>query len=174
MKANDGLVLRLERFLPFPRAVVYRALTEPGELVKWWGPRGFSVPAIAFNPQVGGRFRITMQPPDGDAFHLSGTFREVDPPARLAYTFQWTPPDPDDRETLAALSLEERDGGTELVLTHSGFATEQRRALHEAGWTESLDRLEQALSARHIERSFSSRLAPSSERPPPGSGSGDL
>jgi uncharacterized protein YndB with AHSA1/START domain len=145
MNPNDGLVLRLTRFLPFPRAVVYRALTDPSQLAKWWGPRGFSAPSVDFDPLVGGSYRIAMQPPEGDLFYLSGEFREVDPPARLAFTFRWSPPDPDDRETLVSLSLKDRDGGTEVLLIHGGFATEARRALHEAGWTESLGRLEQVL-----------------------------
>jgi len=145
-KVNDGLVLRLKRFLPFPRTVVYRALTDPAELVKWWGPRGFSAPSVDFDPLVGGSYRIAMQPPEGDLFYLSGEFREVDPPARLAYTFRWSPPDPDDRETVVALSLQDRDDGTEVLLIHGGFATEGRRALHEAGWTDSFGRLEQVLA----------------------------
>jgi uncharacterized protein YndB with AHSA1/START domain len=143
--AGDGLVLRLKRLLPAPRAAVYRALTDPGELAKWWGPRGFTAPSLEFDPRVGGSYRIAMQPPDGDLFHLSGEFREVDPPARLAYTFRWDPPDPDDRETVVALSLRERDGGTEVRLSQGAFATEARLALHEAGWTESLEWLEQML-----------------------------
>jgi uncharacterized protein YndB with AHSA1/START domain len=146
VKVNDGLVLRLKQFLPFPRTVVYRALTEPSELAKWWGPRGFSAPSIDFDPRVGGSYRIAMQPPEGDLFYLSGEFREVDPPARLAYTFRWSPPDPDDRETVVALSLKVQGDGTEVLLIHIGFATEARRALHEAGWTDSFERLEQVLA----------------------------
>jgi uncharacterized protein YndB with AHSA1/START domain len=146
MKIDDGLVLRLKRFLPFPRTVVYRALTEPSELVKWWGPRGFSAPRIDFDPLVGGSYLIAMQPPEGDLFYLSGEFREVHPPDRLAYTFRWSPPDPDDRDTVVSLSLQDRDEGTDVLLIHGGFATEVRRALHEAGWTDSFGRLEQMLA----------------------------
>jgi uncharacterized protein YndB with AHSA1/START domain len=145
MPATDGLVLRLERVLAAPREVVYRALTEPDELVKWWGPEGFTAPSIEFDPQSGGGYRIAMQPPDGDLFHLEGEFREVDPPARLAFTFRWDPPNPDDRETLATLSLQDRGGQTEVLLTQGEFATEERRALHQDGWTESFHRLERIL-----------------------------
>jgi len=146
MKGNDDLVLSMKRFLPFPRTLVYRALTDPNELARWWGPRGFSVPNIEFDLVIGGSYRIAMQPPDGEIFYLSGEFMKVAPPARLAYTFRWSPPDPDDRETVVELSLEERPGGTEVRLIHSGFLTEERRALHEAGWTESFERLEQMLT----------------------------
>jgi len=146
---DQGLVLRLERILPAPRTDVYRALTDPGELAKWWGPRGFSVPRAEFDPRVGDSYRIAMQPPGGDLFHLAGEFLDVDPPARLGYTFRWDPPDPDDRETVAELSLEERGEVTEVLLTQGEFATEERLALHRQGWTDSLERLEELLLAQH-------------------------
>jgi uncharacterized protein YndB with AHSA1/START domain len=146
MTPSDGLELRLERTLPAPREVVWRALTDPEELAKWWGPKGFTAPSVDFDLRVGGSYRIAMQPPDGDSFHLSGEFKEVEPPARLAYTFLWNPPDPDDRETLATLSLQDRGEETEVLLVQGIFATEERRALHEGGWTDSFERLERVLS----------------------------
>lgn len=58
---------------------MYRALSDPDELAKWWGPEGFTTPGVEFDPRVGGDYRIAIQPPDGDLFYLSGEFREVDP-----------------------------------------------------------------------------------------------
>jgi uncharacterized protein YndB with AHSA1/START domain len=140
--------LNIERVLAAPRADVYRALTEPEQLARWWGPAGFGAPSIEFEPRVGGDYRIAMQPPDGELFHLVGEFREVQPPVRVAYTFRWLPPDPDDRETLATLSLEERDRQTRLLVTQAGFATDERRALHERGWSDSLERLARLLGGQ--------------------------
>jgi uncharacterized protein YndB with AHSA1/START domain len=146
MTADAGLVLRLMRILPAPRPAVYRALSDPGELAKWWGPRGFTAPSVEFDPRVGGGYRIAMQPPDGDLFYLSGEFWEVDPPARLAYTFRWDPPGPDDWQTVVTLSLQDRGERTEVLLTQREFATDERLGLHEEGWTDSFERLEQLLS----------------------------
>lgn len=50
---------------------------------------------------------------DGDLFYLSGEFREVNSPARLAYTFRWDPLDPDDRETVVTLALKDLGEATE-------------------------------------------------------------
>jgi uncharacterized protein YndB with AHSA1/START domain len=125
---------------------VFDALTDPERLAVWWGPKGFAAPSVDVDLRIGGRYRIAMQPPDGDLFHLSGEFLEVDPPARLAYTFRWEPPDPDDRETAVSLSLGDLGDSTELVLTQRSFATEARRALHEEGWADSLDRLEELVA----------------------------
>jgi uncharacterized protein YndB with AHSA1/START domain len=86
-----------------------------------------------------------MQPPEGDPFYLSGEFREVDPPSRLAYTFRWEDPDPDDRETVVTFSLRDRGESTEVTVDQGVFATEARQALHVQGWTETLDRLEELM-----------------------------
>ena len=83
------LTLHLERVLRAPRARVFAACAEPDQLGGWWGPAGFTAPSVDLDVREGGRYRITMQPPDGDAFHLNGQYSEVDPPRRLVYTFVW-------------------------------------------------------------------------------------
>ena len=98
--------------------------------------------------RAGGGYRIAMQPPDGDMFYLAGEFVEVDPPARLAYTFRWEDPDPDDRETLVTLSFGDLGESTEVLFTQGAFATEARRALHDQGWTDCFERLREVLSPR--------------------------
>ena len=139
-------MLEIQRVVPQPRAAVFAAFTDPDELVKWWGPRGFAAPSLEFEARVGERYRIEMQPPDGDPFHLAGEFREVDPPARLAYTFVWEEPDPDDVETLVDLSFGDRGESTEVSLTQGPFKTEARRSLHRDGWADSFDKLQRLVS----------------------------
>jgi uncharacterized protein YndB with AHSA1/START domain len=86
-----------------------------------------------------------MRPPEGDPFFLAGEFREVDPPTRLAFTFEYEAPDPDDVENLVQLSFLDLGESTEVVLTQHPFKTEGRRELHGDGWTASFDKLEQFL-----------------------------
>lgn len=138
---SDELTLQLSRVLPLPRAVVFRAFSSADELAQWWGPEGFTTPTVDFEPRTGARYRIEMQPPDGERFHLSGEFREVEPPARLAFTFAWEDPDPDDVENLVELSFRDLGDSTEIGLIQGPFKTEPRRELHRNGWTESFDRL---------------------------------
>ena len=143
---TGGLILHLERVLQVPRERVFAACVEPEKLAEWWGPAGFTAPSVDLDVRAGGLYRITMQPPDGEAFQLSGGYSEVDPPRRLVYTFVWEEPDPDDQETVVRLSFLDDREGTKLVLDQGPFATEARYALHEAGWTETLDRLVQFLA----------------------------
>ena len=145
MSATSELMLELTRTLPAERAAVWRAMTDASELARWWGPKGFTAPEVEFEPGVGESYRITMQPPEGDPFRLFGEFREVDPPRRLSYTFVYDPPDPDDRETVVMLALEERGEQTEVVFSQGRFATQERLELHRGGWSDSFDRLQDLL-----------------------------
>ena len=135
------LVLHVTQVMNAPRERIFAAMTEPADVVQWWGPRGFSTANVELDPRVGGGYRIWMQPPDGELFHLSGSFLDVEPPSRLSYTFDWEEPDPDDRETVVTVSLADVDGATEVSVTQGVFATEARLALHRDGWTDSLDKL---------------------------------
>ena len=87
-----------------------------------------------------------MQPGRGDVFHIRGTFRVIEAPRRLVYTFAYEEPDPDDQETLVTLTFEPADGGTRLVLDQGPFKTKSRWELHRVGWTETLERLERFLA----------------------------
>ena len=145
---SDELTLEMKRVLTAVPSVVFEAFSDSGELAKWWGPEGFTTPSLEFDPRVGETYRIEMQPPEGDRFYLTGEFREVDPPVRLAYTFVWEDPDPDDVETLVGLSFRDLGESTEVAFTQGPFKTEPRRALHRDGWTDSFDKLERLISAR--------------------------
>jgi uncharacterized protein YndB with AHSA1/START domain len=138
---RDGPRLELTAFVGLPPERLFPLLVTPAELARWWGPRGFSTPEADLDPVPGGVYRLTMQPPEGAAFHLSGEFLDVEPPGRLSYTFRYEEPDPDDRETVVVLTLTAADDGTEVSLSQGPFATEARRELHRTGWTESLERL---------------------------------
>jgi uncharacterized protein YndB with AHSA1/START domain len=142
------MTLEIERVLPAAPEAVFRAFGAADELASWWGPEGFTTGSVDFNPRAGGSYRIEMRPPEGDPFHLTGEFREVDPPVRLAFTFVYEDPDPDDVENLVELSFRELGESTELVFAQGPFKTEPRRELHRNGWTDSFDRLERHLRKR--------------------------
>jgi len=126
---------------------IFRTLTEPAELARWWVPHGYTTPEIDLDLRVGGGYRFTMQPPDGDRFHLAGEFLEFEPPSGLVYTFRWEEPDPDDRETVVTLSLDEVGDATQVSLSQGEFATEARLELHRSGWTDSSEKLRELIES---------------------------
>jgi len=144
----EGLVLALQMVVDSPLDRVFTALTEPAQVASWWGPRGYSMAEIDLDLRVGGRYRFTMQPPGGDPFHLAGEFLEIEPPRRLVYTFGYEEPDPDDRQTVVTLTLDQAGHETAVSLSQDGFATEARLELHRSGWTDSLEKLRALTESR--------------------------
>lgn len=142
-----GYVLELRGVLDAGRPRVFELLTDPQEIARWWGPHGFTTPEIALDLRIGGGYRFTMQPPEGEAFHLRGEFTHIVPGERLVYTFEWEEPDPDDVVTTVSLTLGrlERER-TELSLVQGEFATEARLELHRGGWTDGFERIAAVLS----------------------------
>ncbi len=145
---TGGFVLEQTATFEAPPERIFAILTEPPEVAKWWGPHGFTTPEIHLDLRAGGTYRLTMQPPDGDVFHLSGEFLEVQPPGKLSFTFRWDEPAPDDRETVVVLTLESRGDSTMVSLWQGEFATKERLELHRSGWADSFQRLEAVLQTR--------------------------
>jgi uncharacterized protein YndB with AHSA1/START domain len=144
---SDGFTLAMKRELPAVRAVVFRAFVDPNQFAKWFGPKRYTVSSVELSPRAGARYRIEMQPPDGERFHVTGEVREADPPSRLGFTFVYEEPNPDDVETQVGLTFLDLGESTEVDLTQGLFKTEERLALHREGWSHSFDKLERLISA---------------------------
>lgn len=139
-----GPVLRMTRTLNATPERVFHAFTDTELLARWWGPEGCTASDPKVDLRVGGTYHLNMQQASGDLIHLSGTYQVVEPPHRLVFTWKWGGENPDG-ETLVTLDFHNRDGSTELVLTHEGFSSDERRDRHNQGWSSSIDCLEQAL-----------------------------
>ena len=99
---------------------------------------------------VGGRYTLGMKPPDEDyVYTIEGVFHEVKPPEKLIYTWAWKGIEMTDmggKETIVTVEFYDRDGSTEVVITHERFPSEQARDQHSFGWEGLLGRLEASLS----------------------------
>lgn len=85
--------VKVTRSFKAPRALVYRAYTEP-EFVRRWllGPPGWSMPVCEMDVRVGGTYRWRWRnDQDGSEFGFTGTFREVQPSAKLVHTEAYDP-----------------------------------------------------------------------------------
>lgn len=78
--------------------------------------------------------------PDGEVFHLSGEFIEVDAPRRLVYTWRWES-QPEFGDTRVTVEFHDRDQATEIVLRHERFPSDVARGEHEKGWSGCFERL---------------------------------
>jgi glutathione S-transferase len=89
-----------------------------------------------------------MHSPSGTVHIVTGEFKELRPNERLVYTWGWLEGPGRGQETLVTVTLTPKDGGTDLTLEQSGFATEQSRDAHAHGWTSSFNSLDNVLAGR--------------------------
>lgn len=83
---TEGADLVMERVFDAPRALVWKAFTEPERIARWWGPHGTTTTIVEMDVRPGGIWRYINHTPDGDD-PFTGQYREVVPPERLVYTF---------------------------------------------------------------------------------------
>ena len=85
--------VKVTRSFRAPRALVYRAYTEPALVRRWLlGPPGWTMPICEMDVKVGGQYRWRWRSDDkGSEFGFSGTFREVQPPSRIVHTEAYDP-----------------------------------------------------------------------------------
>ena len=161
-KASRQLILK--RWFAAPRALVFRAWTDPAMMAGWWGPGGFTT-TVEADARPGGGYAITMQAPDGTRYPMHGQFLEIVPDERLVMLdmFEDHPPewfaelirlrgtDKDcPKQMRLTVTFEDERGGTLLTMV-SDFASDLDRDAFiglgmAEGMGESFDRLDELLS----------------------------
>jgi uncharacterized protein YndB with AHSA1/START domain len=142
--------LKITRVFDAPRRVVFKAWTDPEQLARWWGPRGFTNPLCEIDARQGGAIRIIMRAPDGVSHEMKGVFREINEPERLVFTNRAIGSQGEPLlEGLTTVSFTEQEGKTTMTLETSAVALlpEARAMLNgmNDGWNQSLERLTMVL-----------------------------
>jgi uncharacterized protein YndB with AHSA1/START domain len=123
-------------------ARVFEALIKPDLIQRWMCPEVLTVASIENDPVVGGTFRLVMLEADGRTYPATGTYREIDPPRRLAFSWTWENEAMAGIETEIAIELTPEGENTLFVMTHSGLPSEAERQSHQGGWTSAINQLE--------------------------------
>jgi uncharacterized protein YndB with AHSA1/START domain len=135
MTTIPDAMVTLRETIAAPRSRVYRAWTEPDELMRWFRPPQHAIASATIDLRVGGRYRFGFyKPPDGAPFYVAGEYRELTP-GRIVFTWSWESPHAEVRDTLVTVVLLERPEGTEVILTHELLPNHQEIESHTKGWT---------------------------------------
>jgi uncharacterized protein YndB with AHSA1/START domain len=133
--------LRIERGFDASPEEVFDAWTSPEVLKRWWAvhPDG-STPVANVDLRPGGRYRLSMEGPDGERHTVQGEYSEVDRPHRLVYSWQWEL-DAGGLGPSSTVTVNFRldGGGTTVVLEHTGLPDSDSRDRHAQGWSACLD-----------------------------------
>lgn len=120
-------------------AKVWAAITQPDQMVKWWGPDAGPTLRAEADVRPGGRYRVLFRLLNGDEHEPTGLYRVVDPPRRLVFTWEWA--GAPERESLVTFELVATDSGTQLTLIHEQLPPDAVES-HKLGWSGWADKLD--------------------------------
>jgi uncharacterized protein YndB with AHSA1/START domain len=130
-----------------PRDLVFEAHTSCEHMSRWWGPRKYEFASCEIDFRPGGKWRIVHRGPEGEEYGFRGEYREIVPPERIVWTFEFEGfPGSVSVETL---TLEEHDGKTTLTATSVYNTVEERDGMLQSGMEEgakeTMERLDEYL-----------------------------
>ncbi len=151
---KDKTELTITRIFDASCEKVWKAWTDPEEVIKWWGPKYFTSPVSKIDLRVGGKYLNCMRGPDGKEYWSTGVYRELVPLERIVLTDSFS----DEKgnivpashygiagdfplELLVTVTFEALRSKTKMILRHEGIPPSMMRELTETGWNESFDKL---------------------------------
>jgi uncharacterized protein YndB with AHSA1/START domain len=144
---QDAISSEIEIAAPVER--VFRALTDSGQLMRWFTDASCPVKFWRMDARLGGRYSYATEKSNivvngVSEFKCRGEILEIDPPRLLVYTWlaNWHL-DPE-KKTVVRWELTPTASGTHVKVTHSGLAQEpEARADYSGGWPGAVEKLKQ-------------------------------
>ncbi len=139
--------LVITRVFDAPRALVFKAWTEPERIKQWWGPRGFTTLSCEMDLRLGGAWRTRSRSPKGTEHAEHGVFREIVEPERIVFTQAWEDAEGKPKhETLVTVTFADHDGKTLLTFHQGVFESITSRNEHGEGWSSAFELLVEYLA----------------------------
>lgn len=131
--------IHITRDFAAPKHLVYKAVTEPELIKRWWNAKRGEVTTCEIDLRVGGKWRYVMQTPEGFEVAFHGEYREIVPNERVVTTEAYEgAPDPDENATLNTMVLSETDAVTTISVLIECPNEFVRNAIVESGMEDGL------------------------------------
>ncbi len=139
----DETVVEVRRRLTAAPHRVFAAFADPRLVSRWLTPAPeITLTVLAFHFRVGGTYRLRCRLPDGQTMTVNGTFRAIEPPSGLAFSWHIEPPgEHAGLKSQVTVSITPDGGGSELLIRHEQLTQAGAAARHAEGWRGALDRL---------------------------------
>ena len=146
------------RVFDAPVERVWKAWSDPGYVMQWWGPTGFTCPLAKMDFREGGTSLVCMRAPEeygGQDLYNTWTYRKIDPHQLIEFVQHFTDKDGAKldpaqigiptgvpKEVRHVISFKALDGDqTEMTVTEYGYASEQVLDLSKLGMEQCLDKM---------------------------------
>jgi uncharacterized protein YndB with AHSA1/START domain len=142
----------MTRTFDAPRDLVFKTMTDPNLIPRWWGPRYLTTTVDEMDLRPGGRWRYLQRDPQGNEHAFHGVYHDITAPERLVFTFEYE--GVPGHVLLDTVTLEEVDGKTRLTDQSVFQSVADRDGMvqsgMESGATEMMERLEELLAAARV------------------------
>ena len=130
---------------------VFAAWTDPVAIREWFGPKPRSLVSADIDLRVGGAWRFVVNESVEGRAVLHGEYKEIEPPQRLVFTWQFLREAPDGSRTetpasTVTVTFVAEGVATRIHLRHEGIREEDARKGVGSGWTYSFGHLADHLS----------------------------
>ncbi len=149
--------LNVTRIIDAPVEAVWKAWTEPEQVMHWWGPKDYTSPSCKIDLRVGGRYIFAMEAPaeqGGQVSYTSGVYQRIVPLQVLEFTQglldengnlidpqkAGMPPD-FPKELHTVVTFKARGEMTEVTITEQGWTAGQMYVYALAGTQQQIDKL---------------------------------
>ena len=157
MNVMTEVAVKVSRLIKAPRERVFAAWTDPEDIKKWFGPETCQVLSAKTDVRVGGayKFRVKSGSCAGASdkgeipeLEVTGIYKEVKRPSRLVFTWAWSgSPELEFGESVVTVDFLDKEGFTEVQITHERLPNKEARESHQHGWNGCLDKLEKFAAA---------------------------
>jgi uncharacterized protein YndB with AHSA1/START domain len=153
-KVAAPLTLRLKRTMPFSRERVFAAFSQQEQMNQWMcrDAKNHEIRYTKFDFRVGGGFELEIRTPNGHRYAMHNTYVEIVKPEKIKFTWGHEHFGPDGKQwddtlegTLVTFQFHDRQGSTEIELTHELLPNAKQVEDHQRGWTGCLDSLGELL-----------------------------
>ena len=144
---NSERTVQLRRTFAAPREKVFEAWTRKELLEQWMcrDEKTHDVKYTSLDVRPGGSYTMKISAPKGITYDMGGVFREVKPPEKLVFTWNWKKipavagEQSESGETLLTVEFFEHGNETEVVLTHELGPNAGPRESYDKGWKGCFD-----------------------------------
>ena len=133
---TDAFTVTVRREIAAPAEDLFDAWLDAESLGVWLKPGGIQETRAETDPREGGAFRIVMVDDDSTSLLHSGTYRVIDRPRRLVFT--WSSPATHFRDSIVTVTFEALAESTVVEIHQVGLPDAESQASHHRGWSDAL------------------------------------
>jgi uncharacterized protein YndB with AHSA1/START domain len=144
----------ITRIFEASRERVWKAWSDPEQVMRWWGPNYFSSPSCKMDFREGGTTLVCMRSPDGQDFYNTWKYEVIVPLERLEYIQNLSDKDGKlvepvslglradfPRDVRTVVTFKSVGEATEMTMTEFGFPDSEMFTMAEMGLHQCLDKM---------------------------------